>query len=130
MWSSMFSNVIYSWQDVGISLSIPNGKVTAIVGTSGSGKTTLVKLLLGFYEPVDGSIRIGSADLNGYNLGWWRSQCRAVMQEGYLFSDTIARNIDISDNEPDIKRIRHAARVANIADYIEALPLAYNTMIG
>ena len=127
-----FKYDIYSPRDIlsGISLSIPNGKVTAIVGASGSGKTTLVKLLLGFYEPVDGSIRIGSADLNGYNLGWWRGQCGAVMQEGYLFSDTIARNIAISDDEPDIERIRHAARVANIAEYIEALPLAYNTMIG
>ena len=113
-----------------INLSIPNGKVTAIVGASGSGKTTLVKLLLGFYEPLNGSIEIGNANLNEYNLGWWRSQCGAVMQEGYLFSDTIARNIAISDDEPDIERIRHAARVANIAEYIEALPLAYNTMIG
>ena len=113
-----------------INLSIPNGKVTAIVGASGSGKTTLVKLLLGFYEPLNGNIEIGNANLNEYNLGWWRSQCGAVMQEGYLFSDTIARNIAISDDEPDIERIRHAARVANIADYIEALPLAYNTMIG
>ena len=113
-----------------INLSIPNGKVTAIVGASGSGKTTLVKLLLGFYEPLNGNIEIGNAKLSEYNLGWWRSQCGAVMQEGYLFSDTIARNIAISDDEPDIERIRHAARVANIADYIEALPLAYNTMIG
>ena len=113
-----------------INLSIPNGKVTAIVGASGSGKTTLVKLLLGFYEPLNGNIEIGNANLSEYNLGWWRSQCGAVMQEGYLFSDTIARNIAISDDEPDIDRIRHAARVANIADYIEALHLAYNTMIG
>ena len=113
-----------------INLSIPNSKVTAIVGASGSGKTTLIKLLLGFYEPLSGSIQIGTTNLNEYNLDWWRSQCGAVMQEGFLFSDTIARNIAISDDEPDIERIRHAARVANIADYIEALPLAYNTMIG
>ena len=113
-----------------INLSIPNGKVTAIVGASGSGKTTLVKLLLGFYEPLSGNIQIGKANLNEYNLGWWRNQCGTVMQEGYLFSDTIARNIAISDDEPDIERIRHAARVANIAEYIEVLPLAYNTMIG
>lgn len=127
-----FKYDIYSSKDIlsNINLSIPNGKVTAIVGASGSGKTTLVKLLLGFYEPLNGSIEIGNANLNEYNLGWWRSQCGAVMQEGYLFSDTIARNIAISDDEPDIERIRHAARVANIADYIEALPLAYNTMIG
>lgn len=123
---------IYSPKDIlsDINLFIPNGKVTAIVGASGSGKTTFVKLLLGFYEPLKGSVQVGSANLNEYNLGWWRSQCGAVMQEGYLFSDTIARNIAISDDEPDIERIRHAARVANIANYIEALPLAYNTMIG
>ena len=127
-----FKYDIYSPKDIlsDINLSIPNGKVTAIVGASGSGKTTLVKLLLGFYEPLNGDIEIGNANLSEYNLGWWRSQCGAVMQEGYLFSDTIARNIAISDDEPDIERIRHAARVANIADYIEALPLAYNTMIG
>ena len=127
-----FKYDIYSPKDIlsNINLSIPNGKVTAIVGASGSGKTTLVKLLLGFYEPLNGNIEIGNTNLSEYNLGWWRSQCGAVMQEGYLFSDTIARNIAISDDEPDIERIRHAARVANIADYIEALPLAYNTMIG
>ena len=127
-----FKYDIYSSKDIlsNINLSIPNGKVTAIVGASGSGKTTLVKLLLGFYEPLNGNIEIGYANLSECNLGWWRSQCGAVMQEGYLFSDTIARNIAISDDEPDIERIRHAARVANIADYIEALPLAYNTMIG
>lgn len=122
----------YSPQDIlsGINLSIPNGKVTAIVGASGSGKTTLIKLLLGYYEPLRGSICVGGEDLSGYSLEWWRRQCGAVMQEGYLFSDTIARNIAISDEEPDIDRVRAAARVANIADYIEALPLAYNTMIG
>lgn len=127
-----FKYDIYSQRDIlsNINLSIPNGKVTAIVGASGSGKTTLIKLLLGFYEPLSGCIQIGNANLNEYNLSWWRSQCGAVMQEGYLFSDTIARNIAISDDEPDIERIRHAARVANIADYIESLPLAYNTMIG
>ena len=127
-----FKYDIYSPKDIlsNINLSIPNGKVTAIVGASGSGKITLIKLLLGFYEPLSGSIQIGNAHLSECDLGWWRSQCGAVMQEGYLFSDTIARNIAISDDEPDIERIRHAARVANIADYIEALPLAYNTMIG
>ena len=127
-----FKYDIYSPKEIlsNINLYIPNGKVTAIVGASGSGKTTLIKLLLGFYEPLIGSIQIGGANLNEYNLGWWRNQCGAVMQEGYLFSDTIARNIAISDDEPDIERIRYAVRVANIADYIEALPLAYNTMIG
>ncbi|OWR79382.1 peptidase domain-containing ABC transporter [Porphyromonas gingivalis] len=113
-----------------INVSIPNGKVTAIVGSSGSGKTTLIKLLLGFYKPLTGDVWVGDANLKEYNLGWWRNQCGAVMQEGYLFSDTIARNIAISDDDPNIERIRYAARVANIADYIEGLPLGYNTMIG
>lgn len=127
-----FKYNIYSSKNIlsDINLLIPNGKVTAIVGASGSGKTTLIKLLLGFYEPLSGSIQMGSANLSECNLGWWRSQCGAVMQEGYLFSDTIAKNIAISDDDPNIERIRHAARVANIADYVEALPLAYNTMIG
>lgn len=127
-----FKYNIYSSKNIlsDINLLIPNGKVTAIVGASGSGKATLIKLLLGFYEPLSGSIQIGSANLSECNLGWWRSQCGAVMQEGYLFSDTIAKNIAISDDDPNIERIRHAARVANIADYVEALPLAYNTMIG
>ncbi len=127
-----FKYDIYSPKDIlsNINLAIPNGKVTAIVGASGSGKTTLIKLLLGFYEPLHGNIQIGRANLKEFNLGWWRSQCGVVMQDGYLFSDTIARNIAISDDEPDIGRLRHAARVANIATYIESLPLAYNTMIG
>ena len=86
--------------------------------------------MLGFYEPLNGIIQVGNANLNEYNLNWWRNQCGAVMQEGYLFSDTIARNIAISDDDPNIERIRYAARVANIADYIEGLPLGYNTMIG
>ena len=122
----------YKKQDVlsNINLTIPNGKVTAIVGASGSGKTTLLKLLLGYYEPLGGNIRVGGVSLSRINLAWWRSQCGAVMQEGYLFSDTIARNIAVSDDEPDIDRVRLAARTANIADYIESLPLGYNTLIG
>ena len=114
----------------GIDLHIPQGKVTAIVGASGSGKTTLVKLLLGFYAPNEGEIRIGDENLSTFNLSWWRTQCGAVMQEGYLFSDTIARNIAISDDEIDLDRLRQAARVANIAEYVEKLPLGYNTKIG
>ena len=113
-----------------IDLTIPQNNVTAIVGASGSGKTTLIKLMLGFYEPNQGDISIGNENLSTFNLTWWRSQCGTVMQEGYLFSDTIARNIAISDDDIDLKRLRYAARVANIADYVEALPLAYNTKIG
>lgn len=113
-----------------INLKIPHGKVTAIVGASGSGKTTLLKLLLGYYTPNEGMINIGDDDLEGYNLTWWRDQCGAVMQEGYLFSDSIARNIAPVDDEVDIDRLRYSAGVANIADYVEALPLGYNTQIG
>ncbi|HBL32814.1 MAG TPA: ABC transporter ATP-binding protein, partial [Porphyromonadaceae bacterium] len=113
-----------------IRLVIPQGKVTAVVGASGSGKTTLVKLLLGYYAPNEGRIRVGTTDLEEMNLAWWRTRCGAVMQDGYLFSDTIARNIAVSDDEIDVKRLRDAARVANIAEYIEALPLGYNTKIG
>lgn len=113
-----------------INLDIPQGKVTAIVGASGSGKTTLVKLLLGYYAPNEGKIDIGTENLEKFNLSWWRTVCSAVMQEGYLFSDSIARNIAPSDDEIDLERLRYAARVANIADYVEALPLGYNTQIG
>ena len=113
-----------------ISLEIPKNKVTAIVGASGSGKTTLLKLLLGYYIPNEGKINIGSIAFEEVNLSWWRMICGAVMQDGYLFSDTIARNIAISEDEIDLDKLRHAAHVANIADYIEALPLGYNTKIG
>lgn len=113
-----------------INLKIPQGKVTAIVGASGSGKTTLLKLLLGYYTPNEGKIDIGKDDLEDYNLTWWRGECGAVMQEGYLFSDSIARNIAPMDDDVDIDRLRYAAGVANIADYVEALPLGYNTQIG
>ncbi len=113
-----------------INLSIPKNKVTAVVGASGSGKTTLIKLLLGFYEPGKGHIYIGQKSLSSFNLSWWRSRCGAVMQEGFLFSDTIARNIAVSEDDIDLERLRYAARVANIARYVEALPLGYNTKIG
>ncbi len=114
----------------GISLKIPRGKVTAIVGASGSGKTTLVKLLLGYYSPNEGQIAVGGEDMERFNLVWWRSICGAVMQDGYVFSDSIARNIAVADDEIDMERLRHAARIANIVDYVESLPLGYNTMIG
>lgn len=113
-----------------ISLNIPKNKVTAIVGGSGSGKTTLLKLLLGYYVPNEGKINIDSIAFEKINLAWWRTTCGAVMQDGYLFSDTIARNIAISDDEINMEKLRYAASIANIADYIEALPLGYNTKIG
>ncbi|MDR0537491.1 MAG: peptidase domain-containing ABC transporter [Tannerellaceae bacterium] len=113
-----------------ISLDIPAGKVTAIVGTSGSGKTTLLKLLLGYYKPVSGSIEAASIDISRFNLRWWRQKCGAVMQDGYLFSESIARNIAVDDNEIDKSCLALAARIANIDEFIERLPLRYNTMIG
>lgn len=113
-----------------INLTVPRGKVTAIVGTSGSGKTTLVKLLLGFYPPVSGAIKVGEADLAGYQQIWWRNQCGAVMQDGFIFSDTIANNIALTDDEIDKERLAYAVMMANIQEFIESLPLNYNTKIG
>jgi ATP-binding cassette subfamily B protein len=113
-----------------LNLTIPQGKVTAIVGTSGSGKTTLVKLLLGFYPPVSGSIKIGESDLSNYRQNWWRSKCGAVMQDGFVFSDSIAINVAVGDEEIDKKRLNYAVRMANIREFIEGLPLSYNTKIG
>ena len=113
-----------------INLVIPQGKVTAIVGTSGSGKTTLVKLLLGFYPPVSGTIKVGDSDLSAYRQHWWRDKCGAVMQDGFIFSDTIANNIGIGLDEIDKERLNYAVRMANIQEFIETLPLNYNTKIG
>ncbi len=113
-----------------ISATIPAGKVTAIVGTSGSGKTTLIKLILGYYPLLGGNIRIGSGNLTDYNLKWWRRQCGVVMQDGFIFSESIARNIAVNDEDIDRRRLQFAARTANIETYIESLPLKYNTIIG
>lgn len=114
----------------GISFRIPSGKVTAIVGASGSGKTTLVKLMLGYYPVAKGRITIGGQDIQAYNLKWWRRQCGVVMQDGVIFSESIARNIAVDDGEVDVDRLEQAARIANIHDYIMSLPLKYNTLIG
>ncbi|MBB4034732.1 ATP-binding cassette subfamily B protein [Dysgonomonas hofstadii] len=113
-----------------INLTIPEGKVTAIVGASGSGKTTLIKLLLGNYSPVEGTVDVGNEPLSQFNLTWWRTQCGAVMQDGYIFSESIARNIAVSEDEIDIKRLRDAAQIANIDDFVSGLPLGYNTVVG
>jgi ATP-binding cassette, subfamily B, bacterial len=113
-----------------VSITIPEGKQTAIVGTSGSGKTTLVKLLLGFYPIATGEIRLGSNNLEAYSLRRWREECGVVMQDGFIFSDTIARNIAPGVEIIDKKRLIEAARIANIADFIASLPLGYNTKIG
>jgi len=113
-----------------IDLQIPQQKITAIVGASGSGKTTLVKLMLGFYPPVEGSINIGQSALENYSQRMWRDRCGVVMQDGFIFSDTIAKNIAVSDETIDQARLLHAVKVANIREFIEALPLSYNTKVG
>jgi ATP-binding cassette, subfamily B, bacterial len=113
-----------------IDLTIEEGKVTAIVGASGSGKTTLLKLLLKYYPPTEGKILLGYTDLINKSAREWRSQCGTVMQDGYIFSDTIANNISVSDEEMDVTKLLNAVHVANIQEFIEELPLGYNTKIG
>ncbi len=113
-----------------INLTIPARKVTAIVGTSGSGKTTMVKLMLGFYEPVEGEIQLNRIRIQQYSPREWRKQCGVVMQEGFIFSDTIANNIAVADEYPDAEKIEKAVKTANIKEFIESLPLGYETKIG
>ncbi|PSR12210.1 MAG: ABC transporter ATP-binding protein [Bacteroidetes bacterium] len=113
-----------------ISLTIPNGKVTALVGASGSGKTTLVKLLLGFYEPDAGTISLGVEPLHRYAKSTWRQACGAVLQDGFIFSDTIANNIAESAEEVDAQRLLFAAQMANLQDFITPLPQQFRTKIG
>jgi ATP-binding cassette, subfamily B, bacterial len=113
-----------------INMHIPAGKVTAIVGSSGSGKTTLLKLLLRFYEPSSGKISVGDSNLSNILPSAWRQECGTVMQEGYIFSDSIAKNIAVGVEKIDHERLFHAVRVANITPFIEQLPMGYNTKIG
>ena len=113
-----------------VSLTIPKGKVTAIVGASGSGKTTLIKLMLGYYPVLGGQINIGGTDVNTLNKKWWRRQCGVVMQDGVIFSESIARNIAVDDKEIDKQRLQTAAEIACIHNYVMGLPLKYNTKIG
>lgn len=113
-----------------ISLTIPENKVTALVGPSGSGKTTLIKLILGFYPVNEGEIRLGNFLLDQYSMATWRSHCGVVMQDGFIFSDTIAGNIAVGEELPDREKLLKAVTVANIRDFIESLPLRYNTKIG
>ena len=118
----------YALEDV--TLTIPEHKVTAIVGSSGSGKTTLIKLIQGFYEPLEGEIRVGGQPLNTINPHLWRSKTGSVMQDGFIFSDSIERNIAIADDKIDEGKLKHAISVANIGDYIATLPLRQYTKIG
>lgn len=113
-----------------LTLEIPANKITAIVGVSGSGKTTLMKLLLRFYEIDKGEIMVNQFNLKNISQKVWRANCGVVMQEGYIFNDTIAKNIAVGEDYVDPKKLAHAIDVANISDYIEGLPLGYNTKIG
>ena len=114
----------------GVSIHIPEGKVTAIVGASGSGKTTLIKLLLGYYPVSSGAITIAGHNIDEYNLKWWRRQCGVVMQDGVIFSESIARNIAVDDDDIDMERLVAAAEIANVQDFVMALPLRYDTKVG
>ncbi len=113
-----------------LDLEIPEGKITAIVGTSGSGKTTLLKLLLKFYEPQKGRIYLGEHHLDELSSNLWRSKCGVVMQDGYLFGKSIAQNIALGAEEIDMARLKRAIRIANIEEFIDELPIGLNTKIG
>lgn len=114
----------------GISLNIEAGKTTAIVGVSGSGKSTLLKLILGFYAPSSGQITLGGKDLSGHSIKAWRQACGTVMQEGFIFSDSIAGNISVSDDTPDMQRIQYALRTAMLDEFVNSLPQKERTEIG
>ncbi|MFO8029773.1 MAG: peptidase domain-containing ABC transporter [Cyclonatronaceae bacterium] len=113
-----------------IDLEIPEYKTTALVGMSGSGKTTLIKLLLKFYHPDEGEVRLGGKNFRHISPRTWRDHCGVVMQDGFIFSENIARNIAVGEEVPDVDKLEHAVNVANIRPFIESLPLGYNTKIG
>ena len=113
-----------------LDLTIPYQKTTAIVGASGSGKTTLLKLLMKFYEPNTGEIKLGNTNLKNISPRLWRDHCGVVMQEGYVFNDTIAENIAVGEDYIDKQKLRKSVEIANIKDFVESLPLSYNTKIG
>ncbi len=113
-----------------INLEIPQGKVTAIVGMSGSGKTTLIKLLLQFYQNYAGTLEVGNVQLKTINPSAWRNHCGSVMQNGYIFNDTIANNIAVNVENPNTERLIYSCKIANILNFIDKLPLGFNTKIG
>lgn len=135
--SLRFENVSFKYPGAGnenvlknLSVSIDQNKVTAIVGMSGSGKTTMLKLLLKYYDSYEGNILIGDSNLRNISPSYWRSQCGIVMQEGYIFSDTIAHNIAVSEAVPYQERLLQACKMANLMTFIDSLPLKWNTKIG
>ena len=114
----------------GINITIEANKMIAIVGASGSGKTTILKILLGFYAPLEGEVLLNKCPLSQYSDSIWMSKCAVVMQEGFIFSETIAENIGIIADNTDMVKVRQAVDIANIGEFIESLPLRYNTKIG
>jgi ATP-binding cassette, subfamily B, bacterial len=135
--SISLSNLSFSYPGAGnlpvlknINLSFPSGKVTAIVGMSGSGKTTILKLIQKFYDNYNGEIKIGETGLKYLSPYYWRSITGSVMQDGFIFSDSIEKNIAVGDENPDYKKLVHACKVANILPFIESMPLGFNTKIG
>lgn len=113
-----------------VNLKIQSRKVTAIVGTSGSGKTTLLKLILGFYRPIEGEISVGHVNLINLSSRFWRSRCGVVMQDGFIFNDTIAKNISVSDERINKQKLFHSSKIAAINEIIDKFPLGFNTKIG
>ncbi len=113
-----------------LNMELEDGKVTAIVGASGSGKTTLLKLLLKFYEPSSGHIYLGEQLLSNFHSGWWRDHCGVVMQEGFIYSDTVAANIALGYESVDYDRLLYSVKVANIHEFIQTMPMGFNTKIG
>jgi ATP-binding cassette subfamily B protein len=132
-----FKNLSFAYPGAGndpvledINLEIPEGKVTAIVGVSGSGKTTLLKLLLKIYDQYEGDIKVGETNLKYISASYWRKQCGAVLQDGYIFNDTITRNIVVGDEYIDQEKLLHSCRIANILSFVETLPNGFNTKLG
>ncbi|UXE67770.1 MAG: peptidase domain-containing ABC transporter [Chryseotalea sp. WA131a] len=133
----VINNLSFSYEGEGstevlknLSLIIPKGKITAIVGSSGSGKTTLMKLLLKYYSIANNSILIGDHDLNNIKSEVWRAKCGAVLQEGFLFSDSISRNVALSDEFPNIEKVNFVLGLANLKEFVDTLPQGLNTKIG
>lgn len=133
----MLSNICFQYEGPkspfvlkNIDLTIQNGKITAIVGQSGSGKSTLMKLLLKYYEPIEGDITINNTPLERYSFDSWRKKYGVVSQEGFIFSDTIEQNIVTGDLNIDQKKLEYAAKMANVDMFIADLPLGYGTKIG
>lgn len=135
--SILFENTSFTYPGAGndpvlenISLKIPEGKVTAIVGASGSGKTTLLKLLLKVYTQYQGTVMVGDANFRNISPSFWRSKCGAVLQDGFVFNDTIMRNVAVGEDGVDHERLLQSCRIANILSFIDTLPNGFNTKLG